>query len=69
MVLTSVFKTIMHHARMCGSRSQKSGSREVGFNKGEESVDIADRRESCQNARDERLWKLILSPEFGTESS
>lgn len=37
----------------------------VGFDKRGESVDIAERLESWQKAGDERLWKLILSPEFG----
>ena len=111
--LTSVFKVIMHHARMSGRRvkrsfgpgrgtkrtrryfqrcavrvtytknattgqwrahgrylaresaSQKGDSRGVGFNGGEESVDIAERLEKWQKTGDELLWKLILSPEFG----
>jgi uncharacterized protein DUF3363/relaxase-like protein len=37
----------------------------VGFDGRGESIDIADRLESWQNAGDERLWKLIVSPEFG----
>ncbi len=45
--------------------SQKGDSRGVGFNNGEESVDIAERLEKWQKAGDELLWKLILSPEFG----
>ena len=37
----------------------------VGFNGDEESIDIATRLGSWQKASDERLWKLIVSPEFG----
>jgi type IV secretory pathway VirD2 relaxase len=37
----------------------------VGFNGTEESIDIAARLEGWQKASDERLWKLIVSPEFG----
>jgi type IV secretory pathway VirD2 relaxase len=37
----------------------------VGFDGGDESIDIAERLERWQKAGDERLWKLIVSPEFG----
>lgn len=37
----------------------------VGFNTTEESIDIAARLAGWQAANDERLWKLIVSPEFG----
>jgi len=37
----------------------------VGYDGRGESIDIADRLESWQNAGDERVWKLIISPEFG----
>jgi type IV secretory pathway VirD2 relaxase len=37
----------------------------VGFNATEESMDIAARLEGWQKNNDERLWKLIVSPEFG----
>jgi type IV secretory pathway VirD2 relaxase len=47
------------------SASQKGDSKGVGFNKGEQSVDIAERLEKWQKTGDELLWKLILSPEFG----
>ena len=43
------------------SASDRSG----GFNQTEESVEIATRLEGWQCADDERLWKLIVSPEFG----
>lgn len=37
----------------------------VGFDITEESIDIAARLDGWQNSNDERLWKLIVSPEFG----
>jgi type IV secretory pathway VirD2 relaxase len=37
----------------------------VGFNATEESIDIAAQLEGWQKTNDERLWKLIVSPEFG----
>jgi type IV secretory pathway VirD2 relaxase len=36
-----------------------------GFDRNAESIDIAKRLESWQKASDERLWKVIVSPEFG----
>jgi type IV secretory pathway VirD2 relaxase len=41
------------------------GSRGIGFDGNGESAEIAQRLESWQRAGDERLWKIILSPEFG----
>lgn len=48
-------------------RERFSGSnpKAVGFDGHGESIDIARRLESWQKAGDERLWKLIVSPEFG----
>ncbi len=37
----------------------------VGFGRGDQKIDIADRLEDWQRAGDERMWKLIISPEFG----
>ena len=37
----------------------------VGFSTSQEGIDIAARLERWQKANDERLWKLIVSPEFG----
>src|SRR3984957_268222 len=37
----------------------------VGFGRDERGIDIASRLENWQRAGDERMWKLILSPEFG----
>ena len=37
----------------------------VGFARDEQGIDIATRLENWQRSGDERLWKLIISPEFG----
>ena len=47
------------------SASQEGNPKAVGFDGHGESIDIARRLESWQRAGDERLWKLIVSPEFG----
>ena len=47
------------------SATQESDPKAVGFDSRGESVDIAARLEGWQKAGDERLWKLIVSPEFG----
>jgi type IV secretory pathway VirD2 relaxase len=39
--------------------------KECGFNQTEENVDIAARLNEWQSSKDQLLWKLILSPEFG----
>jgi type IV secretory pathway VirD2 relaxase len=39
----------------------------VGFVRDEQGIDIASRLENWQSAGDERLWKLIISPEFGDQ--
>jgi type IV secretory pathway VirD2 relaxase len=44
---------------------ESATDRGVGFDGAEESIDIATRLEGWQKASDERLWKLIISPEFG----
>ena len=51
------------HGRYIARESATDGG--VGFNGDEESIDIATRLEGWQKASDERLWKLIVSPEFG----
>ncbi len=47
------------------SATQEGDPKGVGFDGRGESIDIAERLESWQKAGDERLWKLIVSPEFG----
>ena len=41
------------------------GSRGIGFDAKGESADIPQRLGTWQRASDERLWKIIISPEFG----
>ena len=55
------------HGRYVARESATHGGdpKVVGFDGFGESIDIADRLESWQKAGDERLWKLIVSPEFG----
>jgi hypothetical protein len=47
------------------SATQERDSKNVGFDGTRESIDIAARFETWQKAGDERIWKLIISPEFG----
>jgi type IV secretory pathway VirD2 relaxase len=47
------------------SATQESDLKAVGFDSRGESIDIAARLEGWQKAGDDRLWKLIVSPEFG----
>jgi type IV secretory pathway VirD2 relaxase len=47
------------------SATHNGGSKAVGFDGNGESVDIAERLGNWQRSGDERLWKLIVSPEFG----
>ena len=47
------------------SATHEGDPRAVGFSANQEGVDTATRLEGWQKASDERLWKLIVSPEFG----
>ncbi|MGI8742256.1 MAG: DUF3363 domain-containing protein [Bryobacteraceae bacterium] len=47
------------------SATHEGDPKAVGFDGHGDGVDIAVRLESWQKAGDERLWKLIVSPEFG----
>ena len=47
------------------SATREVDPKDIGFDSRGESIDIAERLESWQKALDERLWKLIVSPEFG----
>ena len=47
------------------SATQDGDSKAVGFDGNGESIDVSQRLESWQKASDERLWKVIVSPEFG----
>ncbi len=52
----------MWRVRALLSRDDSGGG---GFDKSDHGIDIAARLEEWQSARDQRLWKLIVSPEFG----
>jgi type IV secretory pathway VirD2 relaxase len=47
------------------SATRDHSPKDVGFDSSEECIDIAARLEAWQKANDERVWKLIVSPEFG----
>jgi type IV secretory pathway VirD2 relaxase len=47
------------------SATREGDPKAVGFDNRGESIDIAERLEGWQRAGDDRLWKLIVSPEFG----
>jgi type IV secretory pathway VirD2 relaxase len=47
------------------SATHDGDSKAIGFDGNGESIDIAERLQHWQKASDERLWKLIVSPEFG----
>src|SRR5882672_785944 len=47
------------------SATQRGRSAEAGFNTTEQNLDIAAKLDKWQGAGDERLFKIIVSPEFG----
>jgi len=47
------------------SATHEGDPKGVGFSTSTEAIDIATRIEDWQKANDERLWKVIVSPEFG----
>jgi len=47
------------------SATHEGDPKAVGFSTSQDGVDIATRLEDWQKASDERMWKLIVSPEFG----
>jgi hypothetical protein len=54
------------HGRYIARETASQGrATEAGFNATERGIDVADRLGQWQSAGDERLWKLIVSPEFG----
>lgn len=46
-------------------RESAARAREAGFDRTSDSVDIARKLDQWQKGDDERLWKIIISPEFG----
>jgi hypothetical protein len=49
------------------SATFEHGDRGAGFSRDSASVDLAERLQNWQAEGDERLWKLIVSPEFGDQ--
>jgi type IV secretory pathway VirD2 relaxase len=47
------------------SATHENPAEGVGFGREDQKIDIAARLEDWQRAGDERMWKLIISPEFG----
>jgi len=54
------------HGRYIARETAREGrTAEAGFSAMEQGIDVADRLSQWQLAGDERMWKLIVSPEFG----
>lgn len=53
------------HGRYVERESAAGSASGVGFDSAGDGIDVAARLESWQAARDQRLWKIIVSPEFG----
>jgi hypothetical protein len=47
------------------SATHRAAQRQAGFDQTEDKLDVAERLNGWQQAGDPRLWKIILSPEFG----
>jgi type IV secretory pathway VirD2 relaxase len=47
------------------SATHRAAQRQAGFDQTEDKLDVAERLNGWQEAGDPRLWKIILSPEFG----
>jgi hypothetical protein len=47
------------------SATNLAAQRQAGFDQAQEGLDVAKRLNDWQRAGDPRLWKIILSPEFG----
>lgn len=53
------------HGRYLARESAEGEHGTAGFDRAEEGIEISRRLESWQAERDQRLWKIIISPEFG----
>lgn len=53
------------HGRYVERESAAGIGSHVGFDRAADGIDVAARLELWQAARDQRLWKIIVSPEFG----
>ena len=54
-----------HGCYIARETASQGRTAEAGFNATERGIDITDRLGQWQYAGDERMWKLIVSPEFG----
>ena len=53
------------HGRYVARESAATDPTAAGFDSQKSGIDISSRLESWQAARDQRMWKVIISPEFG----
>src|SRR6185437_7481905 len=53
------------HGRYIARESAATEPATAGFDADKHGIDIAGRLDSWQSAGDQRLWKIIISPEFG----
>jgi hypothetical protein len=53
------------HGRYIARESAATEPTAAGFDAQKSGIDMASRLESWQAARDQRMWKVIISPEFG----
>ncbi len=53
------------HGRYVARESAATDPTTAGFDAQKSGIDMASRLESWQAARDQRMWKVIISPEFG----
>ena len=53
------------HGRYVERESAAGAGSAAGFDRAGDGIDVAARLQSWQAARDQRLWKIIVSPEFG----
>jgi type IV secretory pathway VirD2 relaxase len=53
------------HGRYVERESAAGNGPGAGFDRSGSGIDVAGRLESWQAARDQRVWKIIVSPEFG----
>lgn len=53
------------HGRYVARESAAGIPSEAGFDRSSQGIDIGERLDSWQTAGDRRLWKIIISPEFG----
>jgi hypothetical protein len=53
------------HGRYLAREARQDDQKTVGFGQAAESIDISKQLDGWQKSGDHRMWKLIISPEFG----